>query len=108
MELENREKGKYKVLIVNEKVDLYNLSEFKKALLPLAEENSHVAVELKENRYDLCSSVIGALISGKKRVPDGGSFVLINSSETVSALLTMSGLGRFFTTVEDISDLPRN
>ena len=108
MEMENRDQGKFKVLIVNEKVDLYNLSEFKKALLPLTEGNPYVAVHLKENRHDLCSSVIGALISGKKRVPDGGSFVLINSSETVSALLTMSGLGRFFTTVEDISDLPRN
>ena len=106
MELENREKGKYKVLIVNEKVDLYNLSEFKKALLPLTEGNPHVAVQLKENINDLCSSVIGALISGKKRVPDNGSFILINSSETVTALLAMSGLGRFFTTVEDISELP--
>lgn len=106
MEMENREKGKFKVLIVNEKVDLYNLSEFKKALLPLTEGNTHVAVELRENRHDLCSSVIGALITGKKRVPDDGSFILINSSETVSALLAMSGLGRFFTTVEDISDLP--
>ena len=65
-----------------------------------------MAVELKENRSDLCSSVIGALISGKKHVPENGSFVLINSSETISSLLAMSGLGRFFTTVEDITDLP--
>ena len=105
MEIEKREVGKYSVLIIREKVDLYNLSDFKKELLPLAEEKVHVAVELKENRYDLCSSVIGALISAKKKIPAEGSFVFVNSSETVSALLAMSGLSRFFTTVEDISEL---
>ena len=105
MKIENRDVGKYRVLIVHEKVDLYNLSDFKKALLPLAGEKDHLAVELRENRNDLCSSVIGALISMKKMVPESGSFVLINSSETVTALLTLSGLSRFFTTVGDVSEL---
>ena len=105
MDIEKKEVGKYSVLIVHEKVDLYNLSEFKNALFPLAEKHDHVAVELKENQSDLCSSVIGALITLKKRFAGKGSFVLINSSETVTALLSMSGLARFFTTVGDVREL---
>lgn len=103
MDAETREIGLYKVLLVYEKIDLYNLAEFKNMLFSLTNgHNTHVAVELPGNRSDMPSCVIGALISGQKKMAASkGSFIVINSSESVTALLALSGLKDFFTTVED-------
>ena len=102
MEFEKKEIGQYQLLVVNEKVDLYNISEFKKILFDLTSgSHTHVAVELKANHSDMSSSVIGALISGQKKMSVlKGTFILVNPSEHVKNLFFLAGLQDFFTTVE--------
>lgn len=102
MEYEIKETGIYQVLTVMEKIDLYNISEFKKVLFEMTSgKHSHVAVDLKANFSDMSSSVVGALISGQKKMSiQKGSFVLINISSHVQNLFALAGLQDFFTTVE--------
>lgn len=107
MDVEFEEFGEYKVLIVREKVDLYNTEEFKKILFSLTTgENTHVAVELKANTTEMYSSVIGVLIAAKKKMAVRKcSFVIINVSETIASLFALAGLKDFFVTVENINQL---
>ena len=71
MEYEIKEIGGYQILIVLEKIDLYNISDFKKILFDLTSgKYSHVAIDLKANYSDMSSSVIGALISAQKKNVD--------------------------------------
>jgi anti-sigma B factor antagonist len=103
MIFEKKEVGQYQVLIVLEKVDIYNISEFKKVLYEMTSGNfSHVAVELTENYTDMTSTVIGALVSGQKKMSAlKGTFVIINPSEIVKDLFFLAGLQDFFTIAEN-------
>jgi anti-anti-sigma factor len=107
MEFEKKELGLYQVLVIMEKVDLYNISEFKKILFDLTSgKYSHVAVELTANHSDMSSSVIGALISGQKKMSASkGTFILVNPSEHVKNLFFFAGLQDFFNTVENENQL---
>jgi len=107
MEFEKREIGLYQVLIVHEKIDLYNVSEFKREFFSLTDgKHNNVAVELRGNSIDMSSSVIGALISGQKKMTAcRGKLVLISPSEHVLNLFYMAGLKDFFTIVEDKEQL---
>ena len=54
MDIETNEKGLYQVLTVLEKVDLYNISEFKKVLFDMTSGTfTHVAVELRANLTEM-------------------------------------------------------
>ena len=107
MDVQRTEKGMYQILIVLEKVDLYNISEFKKVLFEMTSgKYTHIAVELKANLTDMSSSVIGALISVQKKMSASkGVFVLINASEHMKNLFFLAGLQDFFTIVENVNQL---
>ena len=107
MEFETREIGLYQVLIVHDKIDLYNVSEFKRVFFDMTNGSfTHVAVELRGNSHDMSSSVIGSLISGQKKMTAcKGKLVIISPSEHVINLLYMAGLKDFFTIVEDMEQL---
>ena len=107
MDIEKNEKGVYQVLTVLEKVDLYNISEFKKVLFDMTSgKYTHVAVELRGNLTDMSSSVIGALISGQKKMSASkGTFVVINASEHMKNLFFLAGLQDFFTMVDNVNQL---
>ena len=107
MDIEKNEKGVYQVLTVLEKVDLYNISEFKKVLFDMTSgKYTHVAVELRGNLTDMSSSVIGALISGQKKMSASKwTFVVINASEHMKNLFFLAGLQDFFTIVDNVNQL---
>jgi len=109
MEFEQSDAGLYKVLVVRDKVDQYNILEFKNILYERTSGvNTHVAIELRANVAEVPSIVIGALISGQKKMSGArGVFVLINPSEQIKILFSRAGLQDFFTIVDNVNQLNR-
>jgi len=95
------------MLIVNERLGLYNMAEFKKMLLQIIDEQSaHVAIELRGNAFDLPSSVIGALVGAQKKMKvSKGSLVLVKPTEYIINLLTLASLKDFFQIADDVAML---
>jgi anti-anti-sigma factor len=100
-------KGHFHVLVVQDKVDFFNISEFKKILIDdIIVNNDHVALHIAGNMDEISSSVINALIIACKKLnARKGSFVLVNVGESVRNLLTLAGLSGFFTIVGSVDDL---
>ena len=62
--IEFRELGEHKIISVSGEVDLYNVSELKKALFSITDgQYSSVIVDMKDVNY-MDSSGIGALVAG--------------------------------------------
>jgi len=87
-------------------VDLYNVSELKKALFSVTDGTySSVVVDLKDVNY-MDSSGIGALVAGQKKMrAHNGKFALINIHDDVLNILKLATLDRFFSIYEDENDL---
>ena len=79
MEIEFRDMGEHKIIQVNGEVDLYNVSELKKALFSVTDGTSRsVIVDMKNVNY-MDSSGIGALVAGQKKMKaHNGRFGLLN------------------------------
>ena len=106
MEIELKDIGEHKVISVSGEVDLYNVSELKKALFSVTDGTySSVVVDLKDVNY-MDSSGIGALVAGQKKMrAHNGKFSLINIHDDVLNILKLATLDRFFTIYEDENDL---
>jgi len=106
MEIELKDIGEHKVISVSGEVDLYNVSELKKALFSVTDGTySSVVVDLKDVNY-MDSSGIGALVAGQKKMrAHNGKFALINIHDYVLNILKLATLDRFFTIYEDENDL---
>jgi anti-anti-sigma factor len=106
MEIELKDIGEHKVVSVSGEVDLYNVSELKKALFSVTDGSySSVVVDLKDVNY-MDSSGIGALVAGQKKMrAHNGKFALINIHDDVLNILKLATLDRFFTIYEDENDL---
>jgi anti-sigma B factor antagonist len=67
MEIEFKDIGEHKVIEVTGEVDLYNVSELKKALFSITDGRvKSVIVDMKNVNY-MDSSGIGALVAGQKK-----------------------------------------
>lgn len=67
MEIDFRDYGEHKIIEVAGEVDLYNVSDLKKALFSVTDGKYHsVVVDMKNVNY-MDSSGIGALVAGQKR-----------------------------------------
>ncbi|MCU0847854.1 MAG: STAS domain-containing protein [Spirochaetes bacterium] len=97
MEIDFRELGDHKIIEVSGEVDLYNVSELKKALFSITDGNYHsVIVDLKNVNY-MDSSGIGALVAGQKKMrAHNGRFGLMNIHEDVLNILRLATLDKFF------------
>jgi len=97
MEIEFRDMGEHKIIQVNGEVDLYNVSELKKALFSVTDGTSRsVIVDMKNVNY-MDSSGIGALVAGQKKMKaHNGRFGLLNIHEDVLNILKLATLDRFF------------
>jgi len=97
MEIDFRELGDHKIIEVSGEVDLYNVSELKKALFSITDGNYHsVIVDLKNVNY-MDSSGIGALVAGQKKMrAHNGKFGLMNIHEDVLNILRLATLDKFF------------
>lgn len=106
MELEFRDIGEHKVISISGEVDLYNVSELKKALFSVTDGSySSVVVDLKDVNY-MDSSGIGALVAGQKKMrAHNGKFALINIHDDVLNILKLATLDKFFTIYGSEEDL---
>ncbi len=97
MEIEFRDIGDNKVVQVSGEVDLYNVSELKRALFSITDgKHASVIVDMKNVNY-MDSSGIGALVAGQKKMrAHNGKFALMNIHEDVLNILKLATLDRFF------------
>jgi anti-anti-sigma factor len=107
MNYELTENGHYKLLVVYERLDFYNVSEFKKLFFDMiSDSNEHVAIELKGNINEMSSSIIAVLLTGQKKMTAlKRKMVLINVGEPVRNIFFLAGLTNIFTVLDDTSQL---
>lgn len=106
MDIEFRDHGEHKIVEVSGEVDLYNVSELKKALFSVTDgSNPSVIVDMRNVNY-MDSSGIGALVAGQKKMKaHTGKFALMNIHEDVLNILKLATLDKFFTIYETDDDL---
>ncbi len=106
MEIEFKNTGEHKIVLVSGEVDLYNVSELKKALFSVTDgANQSVVVDLKNVNY-MDSSGIGALVAGQKKMKaHNGKFALVNIHDDVLNILKLATLDRFFKIYESEDEL---
>lgn len=106
MEIEFKEMGDHTIVTVKGEVDLYNVSELKKALFSVTDGNhKSVVVDMQEVNY-MDSSGIGALVAGQKKMKaHSGTFALLNVHDDVLNILKLATLDKFFTIHETDEDL---
>ena len=106
MDIEFRDLGEHKVIQVSGEVDLYNVSELKKALFSITDGKYHsVVVDMKNINY-MDSSGIGALVAGQKKMrAHNGKFGLMSLHEDVLNILKLATLDKFFKIFEGEDEL---
>lgn len=106
MQVNFRDYGEHKILAINGEVDLYNVGELKKILFGATDgSNKSVVIDMKNVNY-MDSSGIGAMVAGQKKMKAlGGKFSLLNISDDVLNILKLATLDKFFTILEDESEL---
>jgi anti-sigma B factor antagonist len=106
MEIDFKDLGEHKIVLVSGEVDLYNVSDLKKALFSITDgKHMSVIVDLKNVNY-MDSSGIGALVAGQKKMKaHNGKFALINIHDDVLNILKLATLDKFFKIYEDEDDL---
>ncbi len=106
MEIEFKNLGEHKVILVTGEVDLYNVSELKKSLFSITDGTCRsVIVDMKNVNY-MDSSGIGALVAGQKKMrAHNGSFALMNIHEDVLNILKLATLDRFFRIYESEDEI---
>ncbi|MDY6968865.1 MAG: STAS domain-containing protein [Spirochaetota bacterium] len=106
MEITYKEIGEHKIIQVTGEVDLYNVSELKKALFSITDgRHSSIIVDMKNVNY-MDSSGIGALVAGQKKMKaHNGRFGLMNIHEDVLSILKLATLDRFFNIYESEDDI---
>jgi anti-sigma B factor antagonist len=106
MDIEFRDYGEHKIIAVSGEVDLYNVSDLKKALFSVTDgKYSSVVVDMKNVNY-MDSSGIGALVAGQKKMKaHNGKFALINIHDDVLNILKLATLDKFFKIYEGEDEL---
>ncbi len=106
MDIDYRELGEHKIIEVSGEVDLYNVSELKKALFSITDGSfSSVIVDMKGVNY-MDSSGIGALVAGQKKMKaHSGHFGLLNIHDDVLNILKLATLDKFFKIYETDDEL---
>lgn len=97
MDIVFKDIGEHKIIQVSGEVDLYNVSELKKALFSITDGKHHsVVVDMQDINY-MDSSGIGALVAGQKKMrAHNGKFALMNIHEDVLNILKLATLDKFF------------
>jgi anti-anti-sigma factor len=106
MDIGFREVGEHKIIEVSGEVDLYNVSELKKALFSITDgKHLSVIVDMSNVNY-MDSSGIGALVAGqKKMIAHNGKFALMNIHDDVLNILKLATLDKFFKIYESEDEL---
>ena len=106
MNIEFRELGDHKIIDVSGEVDLYNVSELKKALFSITDgQFKSVIVDMKKVNY-MDSSGIGALVAGMKKMKaHNGKFALMNIHDDFLNILKLATLDKCFTIYDTEDEL---
>ncbi len=106
MNIEFRQLGEHKIIDVSGEVDLYNVSELKKALFSITDgQYPSVIVDMRNVNY-MDSSGIGALVAGMKKMKaHTGKFALMNIHDDVLNILKLATLDKFFTIYDTEEEL---
>ncbi len=106
MEIDFKDLGEHKIVLVSGEVDLYNVSDLKKALFSITDgKHMSVIVDLKNVNY-MDSSGIGALVAGQKKMKaHNGRFALMNIHDDVLNILKLATLDKFFKIYESEEEL---
>jgi anti-sigma B factor antagonist len=106
MDIQIRDRGDHRIISVNGEVDLYNVSELKKALFSAIDGSCiSIVVDMKDVNY-MDSSGIGALVAGQKKMKaHNGKFALMNIHEDVLNILKLATLDRFFRIYDNEDEL---
>ncbi len=106
MDIEFRDLGEHKVIQVGGDVDLYNVSELKRALFSITDgRHLSVIVDMKNINY-MDSSGIGALVAGQKKMrAHNGKFALMSPTEDVLNILKLATLDKFFRIYESEDEI---
>jgi len=96
MQINIRKKGNHTIIDVNGEVNYFNIENFKKTLLHIAEGDTQSVIVNMENIEAIDSSGIGVIISSYKKMQKrDGSFALLNVNQNIMALLTLSTIDKF-------------
>jgi len=106
MDISFKDLGEHRVVEVSGEVDLYNVSELKKALFAITNgEFESVVVDMSNVNY-MDSSGIGALVASQKKMrANNGKFALLNIHEDVLNILKLATLDKFFKIYDNADDL---
>jgi anti-sigma B factor antagonist len=106
MDIEFRDIGEHKVIQVGGEVDLYNVSELKRALFSITDGRYRsVIVDMKNINY-MDSSGIGAMVAGQKKMrAHNGKFALMSPTEDVLNILKLATLDKFFRIYESEDEI---
>ena len=106
MEISFKDLGEHRVIEVSGEVDLYNVSELKKALFDITTgEYPSIIVDMNDVNY-MDSSGIGALVAGQKKMrANNGKFALMNINEDVLNVLKLATLDKFFKIYDSQDDV---
>jgi len=106
MEISYRDIGEHKVIQVSGEVDLYNVSELKRALFSVTDgRHPSIIVDMRGINY-MDSSGIGALVAGQKKMrAHNGKFALLSPTEDVLNILKLATLDRFFKIYESEDEI---
>ena len=106
MEIDFKELGEHKIIHLSGEVDLYNVSELKKALFSITDGRfPSIIVDMKNVNY-IDSSGIGAMVAGQKKMKaHNGKFALMNIHDDVLSILKLATLDRFFMIYESEDDI---
>ncbi len=106
MDIAFKDIGEHKIIEVSGEVDLYNVSELKKALFSITDgKYNSVVVDMANVNY-MDSSGIGALVAGQKKMrAHNGKFALMNIHDDVLNILKLATLDKFFKIYESSDEL---
>ena len=106
MDISFKDRGEHKIIEVSGEVDLYNVSELKKALFSITNgDHGSVVVDMANVNY-MDSSGIGALVAGQKKMKaHSGRFALMNIHDDVLNILKLATLDKFFKIYDSEEDL---
>jgi len=106
MDIDFKDLGDHKIIEVSGEVDLYNVSELKKALFSITDGKfSSVVVDMENVNY-MDSSGIGALVAGQKKMKaHNGKFGLMNIHDDVLNILKLATLDKFFKIYDNEDEL---
>lgn len=107
MEMEQKDKGRHKIIALSGELDLYNVGKLKKEIQPLLkEEVSSLVIDLTNLKYMDSSGIALMAHCRKKMLEKNGEFALMGVGQDIINVLRLAALEQFFTFIESEDKLP--